>query len=1157
MRVLSRLFNIRADEWRRLSVLGLTIFLFLVGNVWAKITIMAAFLVHVGARYVPYLFMAEAVVIALSFAIYSAFADRLANDRLLIGIEVVGIAGMAIGLGLIGLAPAAVAYPFLYLLQRIIAQMTSVHWGTYVNSFYDTRSAKRIFAFLAAVVRTGSLLGAATLPLLNIAFAAEAIIMLWGGTLLAVIVLVSVLPRFAKDARRAETLTQPRKSYIENIREGYRYVLSAPYLRSLAAMSVLMMVLVKLLDIRTLGIFEHAFEDDQDTLANFIGAISLAGNLIMLPIQVFLFSRIVARFGVGGTNLAFPTTTLGASLLVALFPFQLSAGIAAHFNNNALDRGIRSTNDELLYNAVPVRVKGRARGFIKGVIEPFGAVFAGLIAALPLLDQQSFLLVAMAGSAVAYWLVASRVSRQYPQALITVLEQESLSFLLDSAATLNMADDTTLTYLKNQLAASSDPESKLLMANILIDLAGDDALSTLAGLLQGADADFKADVLDLMVDARLRPDASVFLNLLHDDHADVRTNALRGLEYLWGTGSEQYLQGALTLVVDPALSVQVQILPVLLLSGQMRFRDPAEEMFNRLLASDQPADRTAGVQVLGQLGDQAAVERLFACLADADNQPRIAAALAVAALVERDPNTYAGQVIQHVPALLHDPAERAQLAAIQMLGRLATLDSLRELLPSLESANPRVRDTAVDELVQAGVTVIPLLTSLLTTDHTPQSKIATAVLARIDPREYTDRIYAVIRHNLAAVFENVNHLIALQELTEYLSFEVLISTIFDRNRELLDEAFYLLEAVHGQETIELISEALQSNHQRNYANAVEALEALIPDDIARAFGALFVPDLELSALQPIAQSMWSIQPITTREVVEFLLKDRENVWFQVIAAFALAEMGAELAAQTGTDRSSSAERSPVVHHPHRHTASLVALDARDDEPEPAPDALFSLDEILVMLRSIASADTTGELRLAVRAAYRVLNGEDILAVVAQEGNVLSDIEKIIFLKSVPWFRKMTVNQLKVLAGVCREEFFAEDAIIFSEGDPGGTLYVVVRGRVGIERKHRNQKSSARIKTVGIRDYFGEATLFDNSQCTTMAVALEDTLTLHLSHEPLVALIRQDPELSLHLIQVFSQRIQETDDQVASLSPKRPKVMHKLYDKMQSMYDGDE
>ena len=162
--------------------------------------------------------------------------------------------------------------------------------------------------------------------------------------------------------------------------------------------------------------------------------------------------------------------------------------------------------------------------------------------------------------------------------------------------------------------------------------------------------------------------------------------------------------------------------------------------------------------------------------------------------------------------------------------------------------------------------------------------------------------------------------------------------------------------------------------------------------------------------------------------------------------------------------------------------------------------------------------------------------------------MLSAIERVIFLKEVPFFQGMTVEQLRILANVCEEEFFPAEARLFNEGDPGGALYVVVSGRVGIEQeKHRG--SFARLATVGAHSYLGEADFFDNSRRTNSAIAVQDTLTLRLRREPLIALARQNPDLALELINVLSVRLREANDRIAELTRTRPRELHKLYDQL--------
>jgi CRP/FNR family transcriptional regulator len=161
--------------------------------------------------------------------------------------------------------------------------------------------------------------------------------------------------------------------------------------------------------------------------------------------------------------------------------------------------------------------------------------------------------------------------------------------------------------------------------------------------------------------------------------------------------------------------------------------------------------------------------------------------------------------------------------------------------------------------------------------------------------------------------------------------------------------------------------------------------------------------------------------------------------------------------------------------------------------------------------------------------------------------MLSIIDRIIFLKEVPFFQGMTIDQLKILASLCEEKFFEKNKPIFNNGDPGGVLYVVVNGRVGIEQEKR-AGSFARLADVDAYSYFGEANFFDNSPRSTSAVAARDTLLLQLRREPVIELIRQNPNLALELINALSDRLRENNTRVAELTRSQPDKLNKLYDK---------
>ena len=165
--------------------------------------------------------------------------------------------------------------------------------------------------------------------------------------------------------------------------------------------------------------------------------------------------------------------------------------------------------------------------------------------------------------------------------------------------------------------------------------------------------------------------------------------------------------------------------------------------------------------------------------------------------------------------------------------------------------------------------------------------------------------------------------------------------------------------------------------------------------------------------------------------------------------------------------------------------------------------------------------------------------------------MLSTIDRIIFLKEVPFFQGMTIDQLKILAALCEEKFFEKGAHIFNTGDPGGVLYLVVNGRVGIEQEKR-AGSFARIADMSAYSYFGVENFFDNSQHTTSAIAAADTLALQLRREPVLELVRQNPNLALVLINALSERLRANNARLAETARSQSEKSDKL-DKLYSKF----
>ena len=1165
----NKLFNVRADEWPRLLLLYLMALVALTGINWGETIVIAAFLQQIGVNFLPVAIIASAALSIVAIFVYTAFADRVANDKLLIAILGVSVVAIAIGLVLLGWGLVIIAYPLLYLVLNVpLTDLYNVHWATYTNSFYDTRSAKRVIPVLGTSTRVAGIIAGLTMPLLNRLLDPGPIITIWLGTLVFMALVAWLMPRILKGDKAAGSPSdhvsgspatakgKDQQSYIDNLREGYRYVFQSPFLRWLALSTLASAMLLVVINYQTSAILLDQLKTTKD-ISSFIGLVSGVTNLIILPIQLFLLSRLIGWLGLGNAHLIYPAgmTAVGGGLIFAPNLFSAALG---YFGRTTFRTAFRNTTENLLYNAVPLRVKGRARAFIGGLLLPAGSIVGGLLLLTPLIGAAWFLPALIGTLALAYLLASIATRRQYGRALIALLEQEDFSSLrAQDTSELSVTDPATLDLLKRKLAESTSPELTTFIAQIISEVGGSEAVPILGQTAKASpDARVRAAILDILVAADMRSAEvrRLYVDFLTDTDGRVRQAAIAGLEQMTSPQDEQFLAMAHAMLSDPDIETRTQVLPILLRSNDASHRTAAVQTLDGILNNPNAHERACGIRVLAQVGGARSAHDLLDFLADPADEVRLEAALAVEVLSHDTlPDDAKTALLDRMPRLLNDPIARVRQATLSILGHLGGQESYEAMVGALADASPQVRETAIDTLVQIGKSVIPLVHQRLNAADPQVGRMASVVLSRINRREFGGLVDAQITGNLLTIYRNYNRLEALSPCAACSGVAILQSMFREQNRQLTGEIFYLLAAIHDSDGVKVVAESIGSESERVRANAIEALESLTTPQTAALIAPLCEPEPLLAQLLNLSKDTWDMQIPSTTKVIQQLAADPDDPWVRAIMTFALGEIGATLPPQ---EKQATQER-PQVRRPRADLLGLLAGDSPVSAPQPAdaaktpgtPRSPLTLSEIQALLNN-SSADPTVDVRLAAQSAARIMAGTYLKDIGRQEKNMLSTLEKLVFLKEVPFFQSMTVNQLKALAAVCEEEWFAEDTHIFEQGDPGGALYVVVDGRVGIEQEKR-KGSFVQTATIGPHSYFGEMSLFDDSPRSTGAVALRDTMTLQLRREHLIELARQNPDMSLRLIDVLSQRLREANDRIAELTRSRPRELNKLYDALEN------
>ncbi|HEY3507088.1 MAG TPA: Crp/Fnr family transcriptional regulator [Actinocatenispora sp.] len=106
-------------------------------------------------------------------------------------------------------------------------------------------------------------------------------------------------------------------------------------------------------------------------------------------------------------------------------------------------------------------------------------------------------------------------------------------------------------------------------------------------------------------------------------------------------------------------------------------------------------------------------------------------------------------------------------------------------------------------------------------------------------------------------------------------------------------------------------------------------------------------------------------------------------------------------------------------------------------------------------------------------------------------------------------------------------------IVFTEGEPGDSLYIVLSGKVKLGRRAADGRQNL-IAIMGPSDMVGELSLFDPGPRTATGTAVTDLRLARLRKAALRPWLTNRPEIAEQLLRVLGRRLRRTNDALADL-----------------------
>jgi CRP/FNR family transcriptional regulator, cyclic AMP receptor protein len=119
------------------------------------------------------------------------------------------------------------------------------------------------------------------------------------------------------------------------------------------------------------------------------------------------------------------------------------------------------------------------------------------------------------------------------------------------------------------------------------------------------------------------------------------------------------------------------------------------------------------------------------------------------------------------------------------------------------------------------------------------------------------------------------------------------------------------------------------------------------------------------------------------------------------------------------------------------------------------------------------------------------------------------------------------EDLSIIAACLVPGTYGRGELIFRQGDPGTSLYVIERGQVKI-RLLSAQGQELMLAILGPGDFFGELAVLDGEPRSADAVALEPSRLLVLQRQDLRRDLEARPRIAVQLLSALSRRLRQAD-----------------------------
>jgi HEAT repeat protein len=789
----------------------------------------ALFLANRPAKDLAGMYVYSSVAIVLVSWMYARIADKINRGALnAVSALACGIVGASFW-ALINLHDGQWTYSALYIFVEVMGALVVIQFWTMANDVFHAREAKRLFGLIGG----GGTLANVIFGLLVAKYAktigATNLLWLMVGQLVLCAILARAGARLASSTPIIARRSRPSHKAPLLSRAGLAF-LSHKHLTIVALIGAVSAAAVTIVDFQFK--LSAAAVLEQNELAGYFGRFYGICGGVALGIQIWVTGRVLERYGILASLLPLPVgLALGSASAAAIPNPGLFVSSLAKGSDTIFRYTINDASMQLLYVPVQAHIRGRAKAFIDGVLKPTAiALTGGALLFYKEWGGGGRPLTAAVVLLVALWiLLLVRARGEYVSSLVESLERRHLDLSGSHFAGIN---DATVHALRTALRG--EPATVLHALTLVQQLAQNaDFSPELRELLKHDDPAIRAAAVQQLGELSRADALDEMRALLRDAVPEVRAAALGAVCAIEQEKAVATVLPFLEVKNAPEAVVRAAAAVALIRHAGLDGVLAAAEPLKQLLAAEDPRDRAAAADALGNIGVRGFFRPLLSFLRDPDPMVRRRAIAAAGKL--RTPEL--------IPSLVE-----------QFQGRATALEAASALAAFGPGIEPQLQRILLDESAHVdcrrGVAMVlqrlgtreaaDALLGALTMREPAVRKASARSLARLTRRQRdlgieASRVERAVHAELAGARSALGTLkklglpLPVAAQAPRSPAELLgVALIEERDARIL-QALLLLEVILPEVRLDVVAENLRSESAAARGNAIEVLDNALPE----------------------------------------------------------------------------------------------------------------------------------------------------------------------------------------------------------------------------------------------------------------------------------------------------------------------------------------